>query len=183
MKTLISLGIGLLFTLVGASALAQKMNMTPGLWEHTVDISSHGDEMAMAMKEMQKQLAQMPPEQRKAMEDMLASQGIGFGEKGASVRLCMTREQIDRGQIPQHDDNCTHEITEQTASKFKMKFSCQGNPPSSGSGEMHFIDSKNFTGTSSFTTESDGKKEEMTMTQTGRWLSADCGNIKPIKSQ
>ena len=27
----------------------------------------------------------------------------------------------------------------------------------------------------------DGKPEQMTMDSRGKWLSADCGNVKPIK--
>lgn len=180
MKVLNTLTCTLLALLFADSALALKLDLTPGLWEHSFTISSENGEVEKAMQEMQKQLANMPEAQRKMMEDMMASQGISMGADGTSVKMCMTKEQIERGELPQQDKNCTQEITEQGKNKFRIDFSCTGNSKTRGSGEMHLIDSKNYTGSSRLITEARGKEEVMNMSQTGKWLSADCGNIKPL---
>jgi hypothetical protein len=167
---------------LGSTALAQKLDMTPGLWEFSFKMSSSDPTMDQAMQEMQKQLASLPPEQRKMMEDMFAAQGVGLGANGTTIKVCMTQEQIEQGQLPQQDQdkNCTHEMNKVGKNEYKMTFACKGNPPSSGSGEMKFSDSKHYTGTSTIITESNGKKDVMNVSQAGTWLSMDCGKIKPI---
>jgi len=122
MKTTITLAFTLAATIFVAPAVAIKIDMTPGLWEHSFTMTSQGGEMEKAMQEMQKQMANMPAEQRKMMEDMMAAQGISIGSKGTSVKVCMTQEDIDRGELPQHDDECKQEITEQGKNKFKATF-------------------------------------------------------------
>ena len=60
----------ILALLAWGAASAHAQNLQPGLWEmHTR--SGAGDAgMVQGMAEMQKQMAQMPPEQRKQMQAM-----------------------------------------------------------------------------------------------------------------
>ena len=168
---------------ISTPALAVKIDMTPGLWEHKFTMTNPSGEMEAAMKKMQEQLANMSPEERKMMESMMSSYGIGIGEDGTSVKMCVTQADIDRGDLPQQDEDCQQEILEQTKHTFKIKFSCAGNPPSSGTGEITFSSPKTYTGKSTFVTEVNGKTEQMAMTQSGKWLSTDCGSIKPVSGQ
>lgn len=170
--------------LLSTPALAVKVDMTPGLWEHSFTITSKGGEMDRAMKEMQQQLANMPAEQRKMVEDMMAAQGVSFDSSGTNttVKVCITQDDIDKGALPQHDDECTQEIIEHSKNKFKATFVCNTKPSSSGTTEIHFTDAKNYTGESVFVTEVGGKAEQMSMTQSGKWLSADCGKLKPAQN-
>src|SRR5690606_32018221 len=131
--------IGLVGFLLATPVFAVKIDMEPGLWEHKFSMSSQNSEMQKALEEMQKQLASMPAAQRKMMEDMMASQGIGIGADGTTVKVCMTKEQIERGQLPQHDKNCKQEISEKGKNKYGIEFSCAGNHEWSGTGEMHFL--------------------------------------------
>lgn len=172
----------LTLVLAGSPVVAQKFDMTPGLWQHSFSMSSQDGEMERAVKEMQKQLAEMPAEQRKMMEDMLAAQGIGFGQDGTTFKVCLTKEQIERGELAQTDEDCTQTVVEQSKNRYKFNFKCDSQPSVSGSGELHLINSKMYTGTAIHTTYTDGKKDVVTVTQSGKWLSADCGNIKPIEN-
>ena len=56
--------------LIGAMAVpAKAQNMKPGSWEVTNQMGGEmGAKMAAAQKQMQQQLASLPPEQRKQME-------------------------------------------------------------------------------------------------------------------
>jgi hypothetical protein len=80
---------------------AEKLNMTPGLWEHTYTVKTQSGELEQAMAHMQQQLAGLPPEQRKMVEQMMAAQGVGFGEKANTIKMCITQGEIDRGVLPQ----------------------------------------------------------------------------------
>lgn len=176
--------IGLLAAVsISVPAAALKINMDPGLWEHSFSMTSKDGKAEQTMKEMKAQLANLPADQRKLVEDMMAGQGVSLNDEGASVKNCMTQAEIDKGQLPQKDDSCTQELTDLGKNKFKVSISCAGNPPSSGTGEIHFSDSKAYTGKSTYTTGVGDQREIMYVDQKGKWLSADCGDIKPVERQ
>src|SRR4051794_3345886 len=78
------------------SASAQQ-NLKPGLWEITNNMKSSSGEMEKAQAQMQQQMANMPPEQRKKMQEMLAQHGVQMGVKGSggmTMKTCMTKEQV-----------------------------------------------------------------------------------------
>lgn len=169
---------GLTALLFAAPALAVKIDMEPGLWEHKMTVND--SEMQKAMEEARKQLANMPAAQRKMMEDMLAAQGIGIGADGTTVKVCMTKEMIERGQLPKQNDNCNQEIVEAGKNRYHVVFSCD-DQSWSGTSKMHFISKKEYTGETQVVQQRNGKKEEQLITQSGKWLSADCGKIKPAQ--
>ena len=163
----------------GASA---QQRMRPGLWEHSVNMKSQSGQMEAAMAEMQKSLASMPPEQRKQMEQMMAQQGVGMGPKGQTVKVCITKEQADLDNVPQQE-GCTQKVQRVDASTMKVAFSCkggQGQPPSSGEGTITMQGPTAYTGQFRFKTQNQGKPEQIDMAQSGKWLSANCGAIKPM---
>lgn len=166
---------------VAGSALAQPATR-PGLWEISSSIKSGSGEMEKAMAEMHKQMASMPPEQRKMMQDMLAKQGMamGSGGKGMSMRRCITPEMAAKEDIPVQDGNCSQTITSRTAKAMELRFTCT-DPQASGTGRFTFVDAQNYTANVKTTTVVDGKKEQMEMEMAGKWLSADCGSLKPVK--
>jgi hypothetical protein len=63
---------------------------------------------------------------------------------------------------------------------MKMKFVCT-NPPSSGEGTYTFSGDTAYTMKMSMTSQHQGKPQNMTMDGQGKWLSADCGNVKPMQ--
>jgi hypothetical protein len=113
------------------------------------------------------------------MEDMMAKQGMSMGSQGRSVRMCITKEQAERDELPQQDGSCTQQIVQRTSNMIKVKFTCTGQPPASGESEVTFSSPTSYTGKSIVNTTVEGRPERMTMDQTGKWLSADCGNVKP----
>ena len=44
---------------------------------------------------------------------------------------------------------------------------------------MTFISDKVYTGKSTVTMQANGKTQQMTMQMAGKWLAADCGDVKP----
>jgi hypothetical protein len=154
---------------------AGAQSLKPGLWE--INNKMSGGQMDQAMVEMQKQMAAMPPGERKQMEAMLAQRGVkmapGAGG-GMAVQMCMTKEMAERNDMPMQD-GCR--MTQQTRSgnTMKMAFTCT-KPPSSGEGQVTFTSSEAYT--SRMTVKSAG--DTMTIEGSGKFLKADCGNVKPI---
>lgn len=168
---------------LGGSAQAQKI--APGLWEHTVTMKMTGMEAAQA--QMKEQMDRMPPEQRKRMEEMMASRG-GPGAAGGmgmmsgqptTVKVCITAEQAARDEIPQHDANCQQTSKERSGKTLKFKFACTGERQATGEGEFTLISDKEHKGHVVVDAVSRGKPMHIEMDNAGRWLAADCGEVKP----
>ena len=152
-----------------SSIAAPKLDMAPGKWLHSVKMQSASGEIERAMAEMQKQLASMPTQQRQMMEAMMKSQGMNLSPDGVSMEVCLTAEDIARGQLPQQD-GCTQQLTEQNG-RYRISFQCS-NPPSKGEGEFQLINNKTYQGNLQVETSVKGKTEVMTMQQHGQWLGA-----------
>lgn len=158
---------------LSARAESLKLDVEPGLWQHSFSIKTASGELERAMQQLEQQLASMPAAQRQMMEKMMSSQGMSFDLKGSSVQVCLTQQEIDRGQLPQQD-GCQQQISQTGDNSYSFSFSCDTNPPTSGEGNMTFSSRKAYSGNASFTTEVNGKAEQMTMQQNGKWLQADC---------
>jgi hypothetical protein len=169
-------------TLVAFASTAGAQSLKPGLWEVTHKMQSASGQMEQQMAQMQKQMAAMPPEQRKMMEEMMAKQGVRMGSAGPggmSMKICMTREMAERSEIPAQQGDCKTTRQSRSGNTMKMAFTCT-NPPSSGEGEVTFTSPEAYTVRMAVSTRVQGKPEKMNMDGAGRWLGADCGNIKPM---
>lgn len=179
----ISLAGIIAFGLIAAPATAQTMK--PGLWEITNKMGGDmGAKMAAAQAQMQKQLAAMPPEQRKQMEKMMAQQGVGMSPGaaggGMAARVCISKEMAARNEPPAQQGDCKQENLQRSGKTTKFKFTCS-KPPSSGEGEVTMHSPESYTMKMNMTSQAKGKPEQMTMEAQGKWLSNDCGNLKPVK--
>ncbi|MEO8021702.1 DUF3617 domain-containing protein [Polaromonas sp.] len=161
---------------------ATAQTLKPGLWEINNKMQSGSGQVEKAMADMQKQLASMPPDQRKMMQDMMAKQGMSMGAGaggGMAVKICMTKESIERNELPSQQGDCKTSTTPRMGNTMKMSFVCT-QPPSSGEGQVTFVSPEAYTMKMAMKTSVQGKPETMTMDGGGKWLSADCGNIKPL---
>lgn len=166
-------------------AHAQPQKMRPGLWEHSVVMKSQSGQMEAAMAQMQKSMASMTPAQRKQMEQMLAQQGVAMGPNGNTntVKVCISPEQADLDRIPPQE-GCTQNVQRTGPNAVAMTFSCkgvQGQPPTTGEGTMTFSGPTAYTGQFKVKTTANGKPDQLDMAQTGKWLAADCGALKPAR--
>lgn len=166
--------------MLGLTAAAQSAK--PGLWEVTSKIGGN-PELERAQAELQKQLAAMPPEQRKMMEQMMAGHGMQMGMAGGAttMRFCLSKEMAERQELPvQTEGDCTTTITERSPRSMKMSFRCT-NPPSSGEGVWSFDGDARYTMKMVTHSTVQGRPQRMTIDGSGRWLGADCGSLKPIQ--
>ncbi|MDO8251147.1 MAG: DUF3617 domain-containing protein [Rhodoferax sp.] len=160
---------------------AAAQTMKPGLWEINNKMTSSSGEAEKAMTEAQKQLASMPPDQRKMMEDMMAKQGVAIGKGAGStaVRVCMTKEMVERDEVATQQGQCQQTTSPRTGNTMKFSFVCT-QPPSSGEGQVNFVSPEAYTMKMTLNSMAKGKPEKMNMDATGKFLSPECGNIKPI---
>jgi len=175
------------FLLLASGALgASAQGMQAGLWEFTTQMSGDaGGQMNAAMEKMQKQMAAMPPEQRKMMQDIMAKQGVQMGSGGGSgitMKVCMTQEMVDRNELASGQrGECKNNFSPRMGNTMKYSFSCS-NPPSSGEGEVTFTSRETYTNHMTMTSTVNGKPEKMEMNGSGKWLGKDCGTVKPLAS-
>jgi hypothetical protein len=172
----------LLLALITASSSALAQQLKPGLWEVRSAAQAAGGEMAKDMAEMQKQLASMPPEQRKMMQDMMAKHGVTLGNAGPggmNLRVCMTREMVERNEIPAQQGDCKSTASGRTGNTMKVSFTCT-NPPSSGEGTVMIVSPEAYTMRMSVNAKAQGKAQRIDMDAAGKWVAADCGAVKPL---
>ncbi len=178
MKQKLLVLLTLMAALLSPPAGAQPLNIEPGLWEHSMQMTSNSGQMEEAMRQARQQLDALPPAQRQMMEQMMAAQGVSFGKDETSFRLCITAADIADNKLHLADENCTQQIVERSGDRIHIRFSCAGDPPSSGEGNITIISPREYTGTAVIQTEMDGKPEEFNVNQKARWISADCGNLR-----
>ncbi len=174
----------LLFGALAFSAAAQAQSIKPGLWEMNQKVGGSA-QMDQSMAQMQQQMANMPPAQRKQMEDMLAKQGMSMPSPGAGggmvMKVCITPEMAAKQDMPmQNEGDCTSTVTSRSASALKMSFVCK-NPPSTGEGTYTFSGDTAYTMKMVMNTTHKGKPQTVTMDGQGKWVAAACGAVKPLK--
>lgn len=169
--------------LISGAFCAAAQTLKPGLWEINNKMTSNSGEMEKALAEAQKQLASLPPDQRKMMDGMMAKQGVGMGAGlgATAVKICMTQEMVQRNEVAAQQGDCKHTSSPRSGNTMKFSFVC-AQPPSSGEGQVTFISPEAYTMKMTLNTTAQGKPEKMTMDASAKFLSTECGNIKPLAS-
>jgi hypothetical protein len=169
--------------LAAAALPAAAQALKPGLWEITNKMQSGSGQMESAMSQMQKQMASMPPDQRRMIEEQMAKSGVKMGQGGPaggmSMQICMTKEMAEKNEVPSQQGDCNTTARARSGNTMKMAFACT-NPPSSGEGEVTFMGSEGYKSKMTVNTQVHGKPEKVVMEGTGKWLAADCGQVKPM---
>lgn len=165
------------FLICTTAVTAQTMK--PGLWE--VNSKMQGG-MGSQIAAMQEQMAKMPPEQRKMMQDMMAKQGASMGTVGPGsiiTKVCLTKEMVERNEIPGAQGDCTSTTSPRVGNTMKTSFTCakQG---ASGEGQITFTSPEAYTMKMSINAVVQGKIEKTAIDGSGKWLATDCGTVKPI---
>ncbi len=170
---------------LSATAVLAQPHVRPGLWEESVAIKTDNAQANAAMEQMRARLASMPPEQRAAIEKMMASHGVGTAPGGSPnvVRVCITKEQIARGFTPDRDKHCQRMNVSNSGNVTTFDFVCNS-------------DNRNVTGHGTFTAVSDTAFAVSTVADTssqksamhvqsdisGKFVSSNCGDVKPMET-
>jgi hypothetical protein len=148
----------------------------PGLWQIHSDREVNGQKMPDASDRMKN----MSPEKRAQFEAMMKQHGVGTG--GAGSQVCYTRETLEHSPWADVQTDCKATFSIRTSSAWKWHTTC----PKSGyeaDGEAIFTDRENYTVKSTSVSKLGDKVRNSSTTMTGKWLSSDCGDLKPLNSK
>ncbi|HEY4080096.1 MAG TPA: DUF3617 domain-containing protein [Burkholderiaceae bacterium] len=175
-----NLPVALLFCLA-LPALAQSIK--PGLWEMSQKPELSPEQQAK-MDAMQKQMANMPPEQRKMLDQMMASHGVQMNMAGGTftIKSCISKEQAERNAPPVTDgkQRCTYDV-KRGSGTIHTHFVC-AESGTEGDSDITLLGNGNgYTNKTRVTHMKNGKPETVTLNGEAHWLGADCGGLKPIE--
>jgi Protein of unknown function (DUF3617) len=148
----------------------------PGLWQVQIDREVNGQKTP----DMSERLKNMPPEKRAQFEAMMKQHGIGMG--GAANQICYTKEMLEHSPWADIQTDCKPTFSTRTSSVWKWHTTC----PKSGyeaDGEAIFADHENYTVKSTSVSKVGDKVRNSSTTMTGKWQSADCGDVKPLDAK
>ena len=176
MRTKLILGFIFLFPL---TAFAGDMfNAKEGLWEMTVSTGGSGMQGMNA-----DQLAKLPPEQRAMVEQMMKQKGISMNGNSISVKSCVTKDKIAKGEAfsdsRKDSGDCTRTVTKQTANHFEAKFHCNGKKGEVTDGTVNVdIAGDVVKGVTHVTNTTDGNTRTFDSNFTSKYLGPNCGDVK-----
>jgi hypothetical protein len=165
-----------------STARAESPPMKAGLWEVSrLSQLINGQAMPDPSAMMAAQMKNMPPQMRKQIEAQMKAQGVQMGSSGgaATVRMCITPEMLAQNRWQKAENGCTTESLSHSGSTWNWKVKCT-QPPGEGEGATTFSSAEAYTTKMHMTTVMEGKKQVMDMTHSAKWLSASCGDVKPI---
>lgn len=179
----------LALTALLAASLAQAADtpppIKPGLWEMTSDSQQlNGKPVPDQSAQMAAQLKNMPPEMRQQIEAQMKAQGIQINPSaaggGIAARMCLTKDMLEQNRWQQAEGDCKSQVTSRSGNTWRWTMSCT-QPPAQGEGATTFTNPESYTGEVRMTTQDNGKPQVMSMKHRARWVSADCGGLKPVK--
>lgn len=178
-----TVGIGLALSL--PTAWADAPPIKPGLWEITTDSRTvNGKAMPDMSSKMAEQMQKLPPEVRAKMDAQMKARGVQMtpssgGQMG--VRMCITREMLDKNQWQKTDSHCENTSQSHTGATWSWKFKCT-QPPSEGEGTTTFQGPDTYASDVHMSSQHNGQPVTIDMKHHGKWLGADCGDLKPLNS-
>jgi hypothetical protein len=187
MKTIILLGAALLAPLTTWAADDIKpFDGKPGLWETTSTTEMSGLPGMPAMPQIPpEQLAKMTPQQRAQVEAMIkARMGAAGGPQTDTTKSCLTSDSFKNGlTMGQKNTNCTQKVTSSSSSMQNIHMECtQGKTTMVGDFMIERVDSEHAKGNLVMKAAGD-QPINMKMSFSTKWLSADCGDVKPLAAK
>jgi hypothetical protein len=168
------------FTLAGAGLRAQGPTtppINPGLWEIHSEREVNGQKVA----DPSERFKNMPPEKRAQIEAMMKQHGVS-PNAGGGGQVCYTKETLAKSPWDNQESDCKAVFSSRSGSSWKWHTSC----PKSGyesDGEAAFTDREHYTVTASSVAKVGEIARNSRTTITAKWLSSDCGGLKPIDTK
>ncbi|HXQ64245.1 MAG TPA: DUF3617 domain-containing protein [Steroidobacteraceae bacterium] len=178
------LGVATALCLLAVIAVAaDRIAIKPGLWEISHTMESEG--VPVIPEDV---LARLSPEQRARMEAAMKAHGGGALGTNGTVRECITEKDLDHPfKADKPESHCTHTTASRTATSMEVHMQCKdmGRPGMNAEGTFKWQapTSESMQGLVEMHM-SDGTHTMTHRTKlTGKWLGADCGDVKPHGSQ
>ena len=162
------------FLAIALAAQAQTAPIKPGLWQVQSEREVNGQKVPDASDRMKN----MSPEKRAQFEAMMKQHGVATDGSGLH-QVCYTKENLDYSAWADQAMDCKATFSSHTGSFWKWHTSC----PTMGieaDGEATFLNSQSYMVKSTSVVKKDDKTRTSSNTMTGKWLSSDCGDVKPL---
>jgi Protein of unknown function (DUF3617) len=163
------------FQLAVAHAGDVALNVKTGLWQTTVVMQMSG-QLPMSDAE----LAKMPPERRQQMEAAMKA-AMANAAQPHVVKSCVTAEQLRKGLSFKTEDqpSCKRTIVSSSSSTWAMHEECSGDSPRTSTIRFHANSPEEIDGEMHMTMTRGDRTMTSNGTVHGKWLSSDCGTVKP----
>jgi len=159
--------------LLPLACAGQALSISPGLWEHDLELHSASGRIEQALAIARAQLELLPPQQRQMLEGMLTQQGVRFDLTNQRLQSCITAEEASSGVfVLAGEGGCTQSGVSNTGAGSRISYVCP-----QGEGEVVFRDSTTYTGRSSMSMDFNGMAENISVIHNGRWLGASCAAL------
>lgn len=153
--------------LSGGAAIAQR----PGLWTLTVAISQG--------------LPEIDPRMIEQMEMMGLEVPGPVALEPTTYQICLTPEQVAKDRLPDiHDEGtgCTARNLIREGDRATGNLQCDGRLRGGGKAQVTLTGPQSFAGSASFEGSSqEGLPLSATGALSGKWLSENCGNVRPYE--
>ena len=170
---------------IALSADMKMFDTKLGLWETTSTMEMEGIPAMPAMPQIPKEtLDKMPPAQRAQFEAMMKNRAGAGAPRTTTSKSCTTKETLARGfGVPESKDaECTWKIISSSSSKAQIHVECAskaGDPTSNGDIVMERIDAEHVKGNMTTKAKDDDNAITVKMAFNSKWVSANCGDVKP----
>ncbi len=172
MRIRIVLGLIVLFPL--AAMAGDMFNAKEGLWEMTVTTSGAGMPADA--------LAKMTPDQRAMVEQMMKQRGVSMNGNTITVKSCVTKEKIAKGEAFRDAKNshgdCTNSVVKSSANHMEAKFHCQSKSGTTDGTVSVDMVGDLVKGTTHITNTNNGNTQKFDTSFTSKYLGPDCGDVK-----
>ena len=168
------------------AALAAAADLKPidaklGLWETTTTTETQGMPAMPDMPQIPKEtLDKIPAAQRAKMEEAIKQRSLG-APRTTTSKACHTKDTVNYEMPERRAGDCKREVITSTSSKLQMHFVCT----STGGGGVtdvmvDRIDSEHVKSTAVSKVDFSGKPITTKMVANSRWVSPDCGEVRPV---
>lgn len=161
------------------SAAPPMPPLKPGLWEtKSTVLDANGKETAPPELAA---LERMPPEARARMMEMMKGRGMAMPDASGAVKVCLSKELLSADGFEQmsNTSGCTNTYSTQTTSNWKWHSTCPA-MKTEMDGDAQFLSPESYKSTLKSTVNRNGQSITQTRVITSKWLSADCGDVKPV---
>ena len=151
-------------------AQAPQLNVRLGLWEVTSVTNLGGAPPVDTSKMTPEQAARA----NEAMKQMM-------GEHTNTENSCITQDDLNKANfMPDDADarNCKQTLTTNTKTTLDTSFTCTGGQPMTGKMHIEAPNPTTMNATMDMTAGATGRAMTMTIKMSGKWLKADCGDVK-----
>lgn len=180
MKRAAAIATWLALAATAAYAATVSLAVKPGLWQVSVRGQLTGTVSVPASV-----LKSMSEQERTEFEARMAATARAAAN-GHTFRNCVSAEQLRHGFIVDNrrEGACTRTVIASSASALTVRLECKAADHATvGMVRFKAADASNVTGVSDMATTIAGKTMTVHSTTTAKWLSADCGELKPGQVQ